>query len=456
MIGYQFQLTNRAGQSVTINDHSGASFIALQEYPVFDVDIKNSEIDKEGQHGIWDFYSFYGKRVLTFSGVIVGTTEAAVEALRTQLLRVTGLPAQPAAGNDGLVLIKWTDAAGNAWQIYAKLERAIRFDRQMKHPMRLDFVMSLKAPDPLIESQTEAVDTLTRGWQTGSLRLPTKLPAKIAPTYRNAVTIANAGTAAADTVIRLCGEAAAPEPTLGSELMTDGNFAADPYANGWYAILDSATWQDSKLLIDGEEVIVAFDPSPITYGKTYRLQFDLVQFEGITDYEFKYSFSAGESEAAIEASGTFDESGVVHITHDFVATDHGYSPDDYLTFGGNTLGGVYFVNVSLKEVTPEAPHGAITNPSIYNTTTGARFTINTTLADDTEWIEIDSKRGTVVNQDGEDLSGLVTGASEYIRLQPGNNTLVYLSDESANAESPVITWKFPTAQATIKHRDATL
>jgi hypothetical protein len=307
MIGYQFQLQNRAGQSLTINDHSGASFIALQDYPVFDVDIKNNEIDKEGQHGIWDFYSFYGKRVLTFSGVIVGTTEAEVETLKNLLIQVTALPPQPTTGNDGMVLVKWTDAAGNAWQIYAKLERAIRFDRQMKQALRLNFVMTLKAPNPVIESQGIVIDTGTRAWQPGSLQLPTTLPAIIAPVYENALVVSNSGAYETDTVIRL-------------------------------------------------------------YGET----------------------------------------------------------------------------------------GGITNPVLFNITTGKFFKVNITLASAAEWIEIDSKNGTVKDQDGADVSGSVDPASEYLLLASGNNQLVYLSDESINAQNPSNTWSFPQAQVTISHHTSIL
>jgi hypothetical protein len=307
MIGYQFQITSRTGQSVTINDFTTdpSNLIALQDYPVFDVDIKNSEMDKEGQHGIWDFASFYGKRVLTFSGLIIGQDEAHVETLKRQLLQVTALPAQPDTANDGLVLVKWTDANGDAWQIYAKLERAIRFDRQIKQKQRLAFVMSLKCPDPLIESQTEQTHSGTRGWQTGSLKLASKLPAKFNLIYKNPITITNNGNAQAHTIIRLYGEA-----------------------------------------------------------------------------------------------------------------------------------------------------GGITNPAIKNVTTGKTFQVNTTLADDTKYVEINSKTGIVKDQAGTDVSGLVDGASEYILLQVGSNELVYLSSESSGAQSPVNTWTFPAAAFSINHRDA--
>ena len=81
MIGYKFKLQNNNGDSIYLNDFvtDPNNFLALQDYPDFSVDIKNNEVAREGQHGIWDFYSFYGKRVLNFAGIIIGQTEGDVE-----------------------------------------------------------------------------------------------------------------------------------------------------------------------------------------------------------------------------------------------------------------------------------------------------------------------------------------------------------------------------------------
>lgn len=303
MIGYEFTITNRNGDSFSINDFSSippANGIALQDYPVFDVDVKNSELDREGQHGIWDFFSFYGKRVITLTGVIFGTTEAQVETLRKQMLKVLTLSPIPTAANDGYCDVEWTDANGDAWQIEAKMQDYPRFDRSMKQKLRLKFILSLKAKDPEIESQDAIVTDGLRGWQTGDFGLPVILPSEFDLVYDNEMVITNGGTVQAHTVIRLSGEA-----------------------------------------------------------------------------------------------------------------------------------------------------GGITNPRIINGTTGAVFKVITTLADDTKWVEIDSKTGTVVDQDGNDLSADIDGASEYILLNVGDNSLVYLSDESEGASSPLTTWVYPTAAARV-------
>jgi len=51
MIGTKFTLENADGQSIIINDHDTdpLNCIALQEYPTFELEIKNQEIAKEGQ-----------------------------------------------------------------------------------------------------------------------------------------------------------------------------------------------------------------------------------------------------------------------------------------------------------------------------------------------------------------------------------------------------------------------
>lgn len=310
MIGYPFTFTNRNGLSINFNDHDSDpnNFVALQEYPAFDVDIKNIEIDKDGQHGIWDFNSFYGKRVMTFAGVIIGSSEANIETLKTRLLQVTSLPARPTVDNDGLVLIQWTDANNEGWQVYAKLDRAIRFNRNLKEKSRLDFVMTLKAPDPSIRSQLEQLASGFRTWEQSGFTVPFFVPFTIGLSYHDHIIVTNNGSFEADTIIRLTGEA----------------------------------------------------------------------------------------------------------------------------------------------------DTAVSNPYIYNLTTGEIFKVNITLLDETKWIEIDSQAGTVVNEVGVDVSAFVDPVSNYIKLAVGENDLIYWSDESNGLDNPLLTGEIPEAVATIRFRDTTI
>lgn len=303
MINYKFTLTNANGESIILNDHDTDpnNIIALQEYPQFDVDVKNSELDKEGQHGIWDFFSFFGRRVCSFNGVIVGDNEGDVEDIKTKLLKILSLPTQPSEDDPGITMT-WTDANGDDWQITGlKLFRQFSFERGLKDTFRLNFFFSLKSSYPFIESQTENTETGTRGYyDIGGIILPTEIPLSWDITPENVLAINNLGSTDAHSIIRLKGESAGP----------------------------------------------------------------------------------------------------------------------------------------------------VTNPRVYNLNTGKYFKVNIILNGTNEWIEIDSKNGTVVDQDGSDVSGLVTADSEFILLRQGSNDILYESDEN-----PYNVLYLPTAEFTVKYRD---
>lgn len=306
MIGYQYTIENSDGESFVINDHTTNpnQIIALQQYPAFDVDIKTNEVDKEGQHGVWDFFSYYGRRNMTFEGVIVGSDEANAETTRKKIVEVLSLPTQPTSTRSGYVTIKWTDANGESWQVEGRVIRSPRFSRVLKQDYRLDFTFTLKSDDPFIISQTENTTNGTRGYiDNGGVVVPVEFPFSWTFTNQNVLTVTNTGAAFAQTIIRLNGEAS----------------------------------------------------------------------------------------------------------------------------------------------------GAITNPVVKNLTTGSMFQVNTTIADENSWIEIDTKNGTVVNQDGVDLSGLITSDSSFILLSQGANEIMYLSDED-----PYNALYLPTATFSVKHRNTTV
>lgn len=213
MIGTKFTLENADGQSIIINDHETdpLNCIALQEYPTFELEIKNQEIAKEGQHGIWDFNSFYGKRLIVFSGVIVGEDEEKVVEIQDQLKLVVGLPLEPTSTNDGVISIKYTDPRGRALQTTGKIYNPIRFSRNMREPFRLNFQMILKSANPDIESQAETESIGVRGYIAGSLKLPTKMSAKLDIVKRQTLTIANLGNTYANPIITINGALTNPK-----------------------------------------------------------------------------------------------------------------------------------------------------------------------------------------------------------------------------------------------------
>lgn len=213
MIGTKFTLENADGQSIIINDHDSdpLNFIALQEYPTFELEIKNQEIAKEGQHGIWDFNSFYGKRLIVFSGVIVGEDEEKVVEIQDQLKLVVGLPLEPTSTNDGVISIKYTDPRGRALQTTGKIYNTMRFSRNIREPFRLNFQLILKSANPDIESQTETQSIGARGYEIGSIQLPTKMATKIDIVKRQTLTVTNLGNTYANPIITINGALTNPK-----------------------------------------------------------------------------------------------------------------------------------------------------------------------------------------------------------------------------------------------------
>ena len=301
MIGWQFTIQDKRGGSFIINDLSTDpdNFIALQAYPQFDVAIKNNEIDREGQHGIWDFFSYYGRRTVTFQGVIVGSSEANVEILKALMQNVLGFPTQPSVLDDGQVYLRWTDLDSKEWEIECKLSSNIQFSRDLYKNYMLEFNFTLKAAEPFILSQETYTQNGIRGYYNSGGGFPIMIPAIIGVNTVNGLLIDNIGSISAHTVVRIYGEV----------------------------------------------------------------------------------------------------------------------------------------------------EGAINNPIIRNMTTGKDFVLYSVLDDETKWIEIDSKEGTVLDQDGTDLSGDVEGASEFLTLQPGVNEILYLSDED-----PLLTLYYPSAPFSVAYR----
>jgi len=308
MIGTLFTITNKAHpeRTITINDRATNpnKFIALQAYPTFEMDIRNDEIEKEGQHGVWDFFSFYGKRVIVFEGIIIGEDEEDVTEIKDILQQVLELPAQPTTSDDGTVVITWTDARGREVQTEAKASSSPRFTRNMRELYRLDFFLTLKSPNLVIESQELFEVDGVRGYPTGGFTLPFTLPVMLGSAYINKFTVNNAGNTVADITFRMYGGA------------------------------------------------------------------DMV----------------------------------------------------------------------------------INNPTLTNLTTGEFMKINIALADETEFVVVNTRTGEILDQDGNDLSGLIEAGSSFPRLQIGDNELFYTSDESVGVDSPPVTHIDPEEIVETEHR----
>lgn len=310
MMGYAYTLTNRAGDSIILNNFysESQSYIILQEYPSFEVDIRNEEINKEGQHGIWDFYSFYGKRLINFSGLLVGNTEKDVIELQNLLQKVVALPAQPYEGNDGIVVISWTDVEGVAMQIEAKLNTSVKFTRERADKRTLSFNLIMKASNPFIENAESIVVSGTRAFELSGFTLPVYYPTNIPTNWRNYLVAENEGFFMASTVIRL-------------------------------------------------------------YGSS---------------------------------------------------------------------------------------HFGISNPMITNLTNEMYMGVSVVISGAESYVEFDSKKGTVEDNNGNDLSGYLISGSQFMKLATGENHLVYTSDQNTDSNNPSVTREIPDEKVTAEFRTITI
>ena len=192
MISFQFTCTNKNGDTVTFNNHTDPNNVyALQAYPKFVRNIKNAEVERQGQNNFWDFFSYNGRMTVSFAGVVIADTHQHLEQMRAALMRVFAIPLQSSTANDGYVTITWTDDDGIAKQVEAKIIQDIAFERRLARRTVMDFQIQLKAKNNYIASQGGYIGIVSgqRGYLTNGLTLPTLASITTAKTYVNKLTV---------------------------------------------------------------------------------------------------------------------------------------------------------------------------------------------------------------------------------------------------------------------------
>ncbi len=242
MLKYDFTITNLvngksfttgqnlSGQSATI----ARSGYLLQVYPGFTLEVRNEEQVKSGQHGIFDFYSFYGKRNINFQGIIIGQSHADIISYQRRIQEVLALPAQPGPANDGYIKISWTDDNGDSWYVMAKITNDPQFSRNLKEELVMSFLISLKATSHLILSTQENLVSGLMGWRQGQMIVPGYVPNNINIILDNELDIYKAGNADSPVKVRLYGAADNPKITKLTEVPADETILAtfEP-TEGW-------------------------------------------------------------------------------------------------------------------------------------------------------------------------------------------------------------------------------
>jgi len=131
MLGYKISYNG-----VTLNDPSdfeNREGISIERVSgMSSPEVKHREIDLIGQHGIVDFYSFVGKRIITLSGKAVGCDEdTCLDYLKTITDAFT-LPSIPTTTNDGYKWLTFEKTGQTTLKIKAKINRLPRIEKDLK------------------------------------------------------------------------------------------------------------------------------------------------------------------------------------------------------------------------------------------------------------------------------------------------------------------------------------
>lgn len=289
MLAYKYTFTNIFnGKSFTIGEDSEGNDacltgkgLILQSYPGFLLDVRNEEIVKSGQHGIWDFFSFYGKRNLTFQGLIKAGSHAEVVAYERKMQEVLSLPAQPVVGvNDGYVRVEWEDDNGDIWSVMAKIQQDLQFTRQIKQQLQANFFLSLKVTDPFIVSKTENEVVGLMGWRQGQFIVPGFIPNNINIVFNNAISIYQKGNTDAPAIYRLYGACDNPKITRLDEIPAQETLLADfnsteNWSGGTIDIDHIQSGNEARKLtsINGvQATMVLTQPMDLDYDEFYSIE----------------------------------------------------------------------------------------------------------------------------------------------------------------------------------------
>ena len=173
--------------------------------------IRSSENERQGNHGITDQNSYYGKRLITLTGRVLADTQAQRKVLERNVAAIFQLDGVQTELNASYYTLLITDEDGLAIQTEAKVETGIEFSKETGDPRRRDFIVTLKAKDPRLFSQTLDSEAIDEALTTTDFMLPTMLPVIISPVILFKETVTNDGNFATPPIITLTGESLNPE-----------------------------------------------------------------------------------------------------------------------------------------------------------------------------------------------------------------------------------------------------
>ncbi len=192
MLSYKFTYNG-----ATINDLAeiqAGKYASLLEVDGFSApEVIHQEDRLVGQHGIADYFSFVGKRVITLGGGIVASSEALMLEKLKEFTAGFSLPSVPTDERSGYHNLVITKSGEAATYISAKINSLPKIVKDLHvHRMRR-FTVELRCEDPRILSVALHTASLSKAHKLGSL--PAKLPMVLGVDggWADTVDVVNAG-----------------------------------------------------------------------------------------------------------------------------------------------------------------------------------------------------------------------------------------------------------------------
>lgn len=167
--------------------------------------IRESERNIQGEHGVSDQISFYGKRLITLTGKIISDTQAGRKIMEEELRKIFLLDGIQDNLNASYYPLYIKDEDSELKQIDVKVAVGVEFQKVPGNYYERDFIVSLKARDPRFLGQTLNDEDLEEAFDGTTLQFPTKFPFKLSNKVFNQITITNTGNFSAPPIITLTG-----------------------------------------------------------------------------------------------------------------------------------------------------------------------------------------------------------------------------------------------------------
>lgn len=430
------------GQNYTYDGNSipytKAEGLAANWYADVDVNpaaTRTNITPRQDWHGVKANPTYAEGRLITISGQIFSATKSTRGDARQTIEDYFPLLSFPSVEEE-LKTLQWEDDNGDTWFINAKVYNLPDFNHLERGGPIIDFSLNLYAPDPIIRSTTQQSQSGDYG-RLGGISLPAELPAALSSVI-NEFTCTNNGNIASPATVTI---------TVSEDISSDQNISDSQESMDGYEDFGVSSTQDAFGFIWNSGDLTKWAGVTMRFGKegapADKVRINLYSESGgapdtllnyvevdaslitaTSDYtlfdEIANLFSEDISASTdyvifVERTGAFDASNYYRVAVYNVDNSTGIERDSgaWATWAKQFFYRVHYQN-------------SIVNPKIYNLTTDRYFEVVQTLYGGSSLI-IDADEATA-EVDGVNAMGDRGDGSNFIYIQPGDNSVVLLGD----------------------------